>query len=226
MKTMSINSPEDAILNKINLEEYKVAKIISLSPQGDSMYAILRLVPEYNDEDNSIVGNYYHVNEQDLVLSEVLIPTDLDITSYHGDLTKLLNRTVKVLFRGGRPVLAHVKYESLDGPRKISKDHINRARNITEQRSLNTLEAKAFLKALGYTDEEIRQTAGETIQSIRPDGFILKYGEVASWHKSTTRDGENEKSIASGSDKIVRGIPQTFLKEVLCHKPARILTAR
>lgn len=216
----------DAILNKINLETYKSARVISLSPQGDSVYAVLRLIPESNDGLNTIVGNYKNVPEHELTMAEALIPTDLDPTSYHGDMGKFLNRRVSVLFRGERAIMAHLKYQPVGGPRTISSDLIQRARDVSPSRGLNTPEAKAFLLAMGHTEEDISAITGETINSKKPEGFVLKYGEVSSWHKATVKDGENEKNISSGHNKTVTGLPQTFLKNVFCHKPVKVISGR
>lgn len=212
----------------------QAGRIISVTAQGDKVYAIVRQHDKVGRDENGkevvikggIIGNLANLPEDELTLAEVLIDTDIDFSANYSEIDQYIGRDVVVEMLNGFPY--KVITQTLESEaRRIPKREIWTARNLSPDRTLTHANAKKYLKNAGYSDKEIESVTGETIKSVNPEGYELTYGDAASWNRAVPPKATTAKDISDKVEtKLVSGLPATKLERKRCYRPAKALTAR
>lgn len=205
---------------KFNRVKEVECRIVSLSPQGDKLFVIARRL-----DNGKLVGNEAGIEEKSLMMAEVLIPTDYDISSSLPKLEHLVGRRCVAIYSAGNPKQIIVKEKSVDS-RKIRRMDIVKARSLSPNKDIRSKEAIKFLEDLGYKNEDIEDIINETYRTDF-DGYVLSYGSTSVWHKGSYSDSRAELDISTFiSSENVDSLPKSSLKDRDCHKPVIAITGK
>jgi hypothetical protein len=209
--------------------------IVSLSPQGDSVFAVIRRVGQkmYDFDGNtvyvgtSLFGNELGIEESQLLLAEILIPTDINPKTTHTDYQKLIGQRVTVKIKNDRPIMAHLIGGGEFEPRTVSRQDLYSARITNSAMSLKDNSAKDFLRKQGYSDSTINAIISEDLGSANILGQVISYGDNATYHKTSIKDNKTEADLSkSNASGIVKHLSLEKLKNRLCHIHPTALSAK
>lgn len=202
--------------------------IVSLVPQGDLLFAIARYpdVTVTNPDGSQTttkggyVGNESGVDESLLILTEILIPTDLDVSLIHSyDLQSLVGKSANVTIIDGYAAQIHINVNTVDA-RSIPRQTILAARSTNISRSLSDPAASSYLVNQGYDAQTFSGLMNESVKTISPDGSILIYGNTADWSRQSIEDTQGDSSYKDISKtapiSAVTGLPTQQLNQVVC----------
>lgn len=199
--------------------------IKSLIPQGDSVFAIARYPDSQRQEaDGTIttvlggyVGNEGNLPEDTLVMGEIMVLTDIDLSLHRTIiLQSYIGKEAELELLDGNPIKLHVIHKV--EPRIISRAILLAARAASPDRGLDNKEALAVIRNSGFTDNQYKDLINEKVSDIKPEGNILVYGDSADWIRDSTEFVEGLKDISDhvDADNVI-GIPRSKLKKKVCY---------
>ncbi|RLA68525.1 MAG: hypothetical protein DRQ78_00115 [Epsilonproteobacteria bacterium] len=214
-------------------EKHNSGTIRYLSPQGENLHAAVQRFPTFKTKPNGEVimidggmfGNEPGVSEEELTLTEILIPVDINLRNNPIDLIPLIGMEVTVITRNNYPEMVLLQ-SKLNKSRVINCRTLREARHWSRDGTLKGEGARAYLESRGYTDETIDAVISESVDQF-PRAGIFNYDSVT-W--STNLEITDDHIILGESSRagIVRGLPLTSGGGVgnICYKPVRALTAK
>lgn len=215
----------------------KACRIISVSPQGNVLYAIARypdinnLLPNGLIENikGNLVGNEGLVKEEDLLLAEILVPTDIDLSITKAvQLKTLIGTQCLVELVDQRPVRIITSGFNIN-PRSIDSLTIRKARSVSPDKSLSK-DSQEYLKGSGYSDETIKKVLAEKYKDKDFGSKVLVYGDAAVWGLTDAESVKKDPAfvdVTAHATKLetVTSLPVSKLKKKICYKPPIIFTA-
>lgn len=213
---------------------YRRCVIQSLAPQGSLLFAIARyedeIVTQVDDTQKTVpgtyVGNEIGLEEDDLLLAEILIPTDilldqcpnLDIKTFIGQVVRveLINNQPKVIFLS----------ESIKNARIIPREEFQAARATNEFNDIRLPSAQNLLSVNGYSSSDYQKMLQEKVKDIKPDGRILIYADIADYCRLSAEDKDDYyKNLSQWTHpSIVTGLPTSKIKDRVCFSPPRVFS--
>ncbi len=194
--------------------------IKSLVPQGDIIYAIARY-PDQEAIQGGYVGNEANVDEDDLVLGEILIPTDLNFTTHRMlDLKSFIGQIADVELIDGIPTVIRIAKTPTNNARIIPRLTLYASRSRSGSKKLSDPNVKKHLESIGFSDEEISIMMSEKVSEIKPEGFILAYGDIGDWWRESVEDSNKDKSIKTvdGTNiRVITNLLTTKLAQKACY---------
>ena len=193
----------DSVLNrrrvsKSEVIEYGIVEKVSL--QGDYLYAVVRSegIP-YQDEDGRIIFRDTYlfgsngVPEQELLLADVLIPTDILPSMVTMDFKFFIGKKVEVIIDGRTPrVVLLSRCASFLPARKVSVSDIQTAREFNTGRQMGQ-SAKRYLNGIGFDEKHVDALLSEKyIDIANLDRDILTYGANLQWDVVLESDDKNK----------------------------------
>lgn len=181
-------------------EKIELGYVEKLSLQGDFLYAVVRSEGIYfrREDDSIAVKDTFlfgseGVPEQDLLLSDVLIPTDILPSMMTMNVDFFLNRKVEVIIHGGFPRLVLLsRCASYSSPRKITPEDLSFSRNATKTGKLTPLGEK-YLESIGYDKVAINSIKKELYSTVSNGPDVLTYGDSMQWDLNLASDNKNKK---------------------------------
>lgn len=206
--------------------------IKSIVPQGNILFAIARypdqIVPAVSGDTPTIIpggyiGNEANINENKLVLGEILIQTDIDLRNIKGfNPQNFIGQQAQAEFYDGRPIRILISPTTVNS-RTIPKQIIESVRATNDAQDMTTPGASTYIQALGYSKDDFSAIKKEKVSDIKPDGFILVYGNSQDWFRESIEDAQNNssfKDISSFSTaSTILGLPSSVLKQFVCYSP-------
>lgn len=235
---------------------YEKGIIRSTSEQGRYLYCVVQrhadnlTVPADVEQAEvlNLFGNEDRVLREDLLVSETLIPTDIDLSVIKYESEEWIGREVIVKTVKGRPQVVLLS-RSYDTSRTVRSQDIRDARSyarsvqdrsdnpertkaeggysgINEEPLMQTKAAARYLDALGYKEEQIESLVKENWE-VHSDalGRIITYGAAATWGRKVPDETGYQMEEAVGS-QITNNVARGSLQKKLCFKPSKVLTAR
>lgn len=174
--------------------------------QSDYVYAIVRSIPVRvsfsNFETQGSEGELFGANgtpESMLSVAEILIPTDINPSTFSGSFDIYIGRRIPVLVDGSSPLLALINACAYsNSPRAVKGSIIKELRSVSRERKVNTskydLESKEIL-------ENILNEKWENIQS---KSGVITYNDVRNWGYLDDKDlGFTGSKINKDKDQIM-----------------------
>ncbi len=214
---------------------YQIGNIVSVSPQGNRMYVILRSIGEkVLDVENNfvnintyIIGNVYNLPESELKLAEVLILLNVDTDITNIKPSDIIGKAARVeIDDGGMPISASI-INTEDIPRSISAKTLKEARFLSKDLKLSSDESIKFLTKIGFSKEEILSIDKESVVMSTIAGRVFKYGDAVTNYKISKSEGSSEVDmVASLNAGIVPGVSRDALKNKSCHLQIKAFSAK
>jgi len=211
---------------------YEKGIIKNLSPQGDRLFATVKRMPSTRVDnqgvtvkvDGTYFGNEHGYSDDNITLSETLIPTDIDLSIISGTLEHFVGKEVMVESIDNFPEKVFIQSPD-SSARKISIEELRTARLSSNKSELDD-SAKKFLLSIGYSPEEVDATFKETLSSIER-AKILDYG-AAGWQTYAENKANYQDLEESNKAGIVTELPSESdaVSVGLCFKATKALTAR
>ena len=231
-----INSLRDTELQNLrSRDRYEKGIIRAVSPQGDNLFLLIQRLPheEFNKDkdiievvDGEYFGNEQGLSEEEITLTELLIEADVNLSIIKYDPSHWIGKDALVWMVNKRPIRAMIQSPLLD-PRAISAENIKLARVHSPERKLNSPGPIEFLRTLGYSREQVSATIEETFSDTEPKGYVLRYGDSATWHDAVAASNNESKNLESSlEDGIVTNLYGGSLDDSECFLPVKAITAR
>jgi len=217
-------------LHRQSRKVYEKGTIKLLSAQGDRLYASVQRHPTTETDSSGVIktipGKYFG-NEpgyKDVTLSELLIETDIDLSSSSSENQHWIGKEVTVEMVNSYPQKVYIQAPASTA-RLIRSVELQIARLQSTENELND-EAAAFLEGRGYSDEEIKATFEERLDSLE-GSKMLEYG-VAHWQGVASLTSDSQDMSASAEAGIVTELPlaSASTSDGFCFKPNKALTAK
>jgi hypothetical protein len=203
--------------------------IKSVVPQGDNLYAIARYKDKtITNPDGTLqnvpggyVGNEAKVPEDKLIISEILIPTNIDLALLRGaNLQALIGLQAEVEMIDSHPNKIIID-RNVFQPRTIPREVIVSARSNSPTQDLDKL-ADQLIEQNGYPKVVFGNLKKELVSQINPDGYVLVYGDTADWSRQSTEDSSKDGSYKDISKTVdianVTGLPAAKLSINVCFR--------
>lgn len=213
------------------VRKYGIIEAISL--QGDKMYCVVREHDRDVLEGDTIVrkkgklfGNTHDIPEEKLVLAEILIEADINVSSSNFEPEHFIGENVQVEMIAGEPFRV-ILIDSSINSRTITRRDIKVARGEDPKGDIKSQTAKDYLKSVGYDSQQIDAISKESLANFEINGKIIVYGDTADWTRSNNLNDANKLDMQESSKKgIVTGLPAATVGSHICYKPPLALTAR
>lgn len=220
---------------RFNVQQ-KPCRIISVSPQGDILYAVARYPDQTITKPDGrvenlkgvLVGNEGEIEEKNLLMAEILIPTDIDLSKAKGlNLRTLIGAQAMVEVIDQRPIKI-ITLGLNANARNIDSSLIRIARSLTPDKSLGK-DSQVYLESQGYSKPLIREILAEAFID-KFENKVLVYGNTALWN------AVDQESVKKNSDYVdmtsyntrlasVYNLPASALKKKICWNPPIIFSA-
>lgn len=200
--------------------------VANVCPQGDRLYLIVRH-PDTITGDNRVIGKLFGsigtTPEEDLLLVEILVATDIDLSVDALDYSSLIGKKVTVEEGMGRlpRFLVRLK-EPVNGARTISPEDIIKARSLTPDNTIND-EGVDFLEQR-YGKDQTAAVLGEKYSDFS-SGSIIQISGQSDW-QAASMDDMNGRQMLETDHSIVNNLTSGKLKDKPCHYHAKALTAK
>ncbi len=211
-------------------------QVESLVPQGNQLFVIARYADDVITQDDGTlitkaggyVGNEANFNENDLVLNDVLIPSDIDLRYYKGQrFERLIGQTTTVELVNRRPTRVFLS-QTVVQARTIPREILQNARANNDDRVLNSRDAYGYVENAGFTKAEFESLSKEKLVDIKPKGYVLVYGDTADWFRESEESAATQSIYKDISDKVddkyVLGLPVAKLRLRICYTPPTIFS--
>jgi hypothetical protein len=209
--------------------------IRALLTVGKDLYAV---VEETDLDDrtaelypNGKIMGYPKADIENAVLPEVLIPVDRSAKSLDILPIEMIGMQVQVVFGGrGKYPKYVILQDSISGTRgepfNIETAHIYGARNAGRG-DLESPEAQATLRGLGYSNDEISALQGMKLNDVNWKGQLINFSKDSPtpWttHQSEHKFYQNLSQDAAG---LIKNPPAGKLKRKNCYLPPKAFTGK
>ncbi len=230
-----MNKPVDEIAKiRYFQPSYEEGIIESVSPEGNKLFVIVRRLPtEEVDRDGNtykapglLFGNEGRLNEDDVTLTELKIPADVDLSQAIIDPVEYINRKVLVKMVAGHPSGCLMReYDNLD-PTIITKEQIYNARMQDPERRLHSKASTDFLeKQYGFTKTQIADVIMSTYGKVNPKGYRLANAGTSSWIDQAEADQEGIIDM-SDTASVSTNVPASKLRTKTCYYHAKVFSGK
>ena len=213
---------------------YEEGIIESVSSEGNKLFVIVRR-PNVDGVDSNgnaikvdgtLFGNEANLSEDEVTLTELKIPSDVDLSQSIIDPDTYIGRRVLIKMVAGHPSGCILKEQSDLDPSIITKEQIYNARMADPSRSLKSDASKSFLKKeYNLTDKQIATISESTYGSVKPKGFRLTSAGTSTWVDQTEQDQKGTKDI-SDTASISTNVPGTKLRTKTCYYHAKVFSGK
>lgn len=207
----------------------------ALAPQGNSLFVIARYPDKtITNSDNTLstikggfVGNEADFPENQLLLSDVLIISDIDMSIYRGiTFERFIGKRVKFEILDNRPVRILLK-DSMSEARTIPREIIQQIRAASD-RDIHSEKAYGHIENAGLTRAEFDALKKEKLEDLDPEGKVLIFGDTADWFRTSKEEAEAKNIFLDISkfidEKYILGLPLSKLRFKVCYTPPVIFS--
>ena len=213
--------------NKYDSKKTIYGIVEKISIQGDLIFTIVRELNKIyingigvEIKTGKIIGSG-NIPEQNLILAEILIPTDIHSGNLNIDPKNYIGKIIEVLINNnGIPIIALLSRSSITQARGVEKEDILKIRNKNQNGIIDD-NGKTALVKMGYSEDRISNILKEKYINIKNDDDILIYGNKKEWYtNSKGKESSSKKDMSKLIDiKYVSGINDEERESISCYMP-------